>query len=431
MPAASGPIIASAVSAAGSADHAAGEVCERAAADLERRGARATGLDLVLAFASGTHTPMIEPLAATLRRTLDPARLLVVPAPTVLGGREAFENRTALSLLACRLPGVSTHPLPPDALSHAPEDTLAAMMGDPGARRGTLLFADPSSTAFASMLPRLGRIHQMSSWGEAPPIVGALTPGDGESETAIVLDDAPYARGAVGLSIAGDIRLDVMTSLGCQPFGEPMLVTRAKNNLILELGGRPAVEAIRDAATGLSHAQRALLPGGLYLGIVADEYKPRFGRGDFLIRRLRAVDENSGAVAVEELMSVGRTVQLHLRDAQIADDDLALLLDAQALHERPLGALLLCSGGRGSDFFGDAAHDPAAVQRAFRDELPGERKAKGGEELDPASPLLPLAGLFSAAEIAPAAGLPRVHTHAAVLTMFRRRDPDSITGADT
>ena len=62
------------------------------------------------------------------------------------------------------------------------------------------------------------------------------------------------------------------------------------------------------------------------------------------------------------------------------------------------------------------------------EELPAERKAKGGEEIDPESPLLPLAGLFTAAEIAPAAGTPRVHTHSAVLTLFRKAPTEPADG---
>ncbi len=424
MPDADIPIIASGVSAAGSAERAAAEACARAQAELERAGAPTTSPDLVLAFASGSHASMLPAVAAGLRRGLDPKRLLAVGAPSVIAGREAFEARDAVCVLALRLPGVGVHPLAPDQLAHAPEDALEQAMGDGASRRGTILFADPSSTPLGALVPRLARIHERSVWGESPPLVGAAVAHDANSRASFVLDEQAHASGAVALTLTGDVRLDVVTSQGCKPFGEPMLVTRAKNNLILELGGRPAIEAIRDAATALTLAQRELLPGGLFLGLVADEYKDRFGRGDFLIRRIRAVDETSGAVAVEELMSVGRTVQLHLRDARTADDDLALLLDAQSLHSRPLGALLFSSGGRGGAFFNDPSHDPACVQRAFRPELPAERQAKGGQEVDPEVPLLPLAGLFSAAEIAPAAGAPRVHTHSAVLALFRTRDAD-------
>ncbi|MEZ6242199.1 MAG: FIST N-terminal domain-containing protein [Phycisphaerales bacterium] len=417
------PIFASALSAAGSADRAAGEACERVAAQLHRTGRPTTRPELVLAFASGAHAAMLGAIAARLRREFDPQRLLAAPAPSVLGGREAYESRPGLSLLVGHMPGVRTYALNPDQLAHAPEDVLERAMGEGGDRRATFLFADPSSAPLGAMLPRLARLHARSTWGEPPPIVGAVTSAGERSRGSFILDDEVHASGAVGLTIAGDVRVDVVASQGCRPFGEPMLITRAHNNIIQELGGRSAVEAIRDAASALSHEQRALLPGGLFLGLVVDEYKDRFGRGDFLIRRIRAVDESSGAVAVEELVSVGRTVQLHLRDARTADDDLALLLDAQSIHGRPLGGLLFSSGGRGRDFFGDASHDPALVQRAFRPELPAERQAKGGEEIDPETPLVPLAGLMTTAEIAPAGGMPRVHTHSAVLTLFRKPAP--------
>ena len=50
-----------------------------------------------------------------------------------------------------------------------------------------------------------------------------------------------------------------------------------------------------------------------------------------LRRPLLGVEEQHNAIAVNELVKVGQTVRLHLRDARTADEDLGMLLDAQQL----------------------------------------------------------------------------------------------------
>src|SRR6185369_1525886 len=101
---------------------------------------------------------------------------------------------------------------------------------------------------------------------------------------ALVLNDRVFRSGGVGLSLRGNLHVDTVVSQGCRPFGPTMVVTKAKGNLILELGGRAALEVAQEAVTGLGEQARQLLAGGLFIGRVIDEYKGRFGRNDFLIR---------------------------------------------------------------------------------------------------------------------------------------------------
>ncbi|MEX1265211.1 MAG: hypothetical protein WEE66_15010 [Actinomycetota bacterium] len=50
------------------------------------------------------------------------------------------------------------------------------------------------------------------------------------------------------------------------------------------------------------------------------------------------MDPQSGGLAVEDGIEVGATIQFHVRDAAIADEDLRTLLDREA--EGAAGALL-------------------------------------------------------------------------------------------
>ena len=133
---------------------------------------------------------------------------------------------------------------------------------------------------------------------------------------------------------------------------------------------------------------------GLHLGQVIDEHKAEFGRGDFLVRNLFGADQRTGALAVGDAVSVGQTLQFHIRDAGAADEDLRELLagvDASA-------ALLFTCNGRGQRLFGVPDHDAGLVET-----LLGQ---------------IPLAGAFCAGEIGPVGGRNFLHGFTASLLVF-------------
>jgi small ligand-binding sensory domain FIST len=90
-------------------------------------------------------------------------------------------------------------------------------------------------------------------------------------------------HGAVGAVLEGDFRLRTVVSQGCKPVGQPQIITRCEGQIIHELGGRPALEVIRETLGELSPEDQALARTALLMGRVIDEYKEEFERGDFLI----------------------------------------------------------------------------------------------------------------------------------------------------
>ncbi len=123
-----------------------------------------------------------------------------------------------------------------------------------------------------------------------------------------------------------------MVSQGCRPIGRPLAVTRAEGNIIYELAGQPALHRLLQMAKdGMSERDVELINQGLHMGLVIDEHKVDFGRGDFLIRNVIGADRANGAIAIGDAVEVGTTVQFHVRDAEAADEDLReLLADRQA-----------------------------------------------------------------------------------------------------
>lgn len=401
---------------------AAEGVCEQCAGGL---GAGA--VDLAMVFVSSHHAEAMGEVAEVVRRTMSPGCLIGVSAEAVLGGAREVEGAPGVSMLAARLPGVTLRPFTGDRLLPYDEDSaearerFARSFGAAPDTRATILFADPFSFPLVAVLPAMNAARFEGEDGrKAGVIVGGIASGGAKpGSNALLLDGQVYREGAVGVSIGGAVRIDTVVSQGCRAFGPNFIVTGARKNIILTLGGKPAMEAVREAIDELPERDRPLLEKGLFVGRVINEYKDRFGRDDFLIRNVMGVDPNTGAIAVSDFFRVGQTVRLHMRDAKTADEDLALLLDAQQLRERPAGGLLITCNGRGTRLFEQPNHDAAAVCRAFRPEPPAEQVAKGGEAIDPEAPTIPLAGFFGAGEIGPVGSESFLHGHTACLALFR------------
>ena len=106
------------------------------------------------------------------------------------------------------------------------------------------------------------------------------------------------------------IKVATGVAQGCQPFGQAYAITRAEGNVIQQIAFVPAIDALKEALNTLSAEERADLRNNVFVGLAMDEYAIERGRGDFLIRGLTHIDEHSGAIAVNEQVSVGQTIHL-------------------------------------------------------------------------------------------------------------------------
>ncbi len=411
------PVFAASLAAGDDAARDAARVAETCADALHH------SCDLALVFLSRHLVAQGEQALAEVRARLKPGLLLAVSASGVIGGGTELEESPGLSILAARLPGVSLTPFRTDDLitdddPDAARDRIATHLGADDALRAVLLFADPFSVPLVRLLPTLN--DALRDCG-SPPILGGLASAAGEpGGNLLAIDGTVESRGGVGVAIRGPLRVDAIVSQGCRPFGPLCVVTKAKRNIIFELGGRPALQVVSDAISELSDDAREGLKGGLFVGRVVNEYKQHFGRGDFLIRNVLGVDQNHGALALADQVSVGQTVRLHMRDARTAHEDLALLLDAQKLHAPPAGVLLVSCTSRGRRMFETPNHDAGSIVRAFLPQPAGEQRARVGFDIaapEQAGP--PLAGFFAAGEIGPVASGSFLHGHTACAALFR------------
>src|SRR5215213_4981373 len=366
--------IASALSTAPAAEDAALEAVRDVEAALG--GAEP---DLAYLFLSPSHLAEVEIAAALVRERLRPARLLGCVAEGVVGGRRELESGAGLSLWAGALPGARVDTFHLEAV---PAEEGVAVAGVPD-------FDDP---ALVTMLvdpftfPAGGFLRLLNEEHEGLPLVGGIAAGAGApGSQVLIVDDATHASGVVGATVS-DVSVRTIVSQGCAPIGRDAVVTRAEENVVFELAGEPAPERLRLAANGL------------LVGIVIDENRAEYRRGDYLVRALLGADEDSGAIAVGDEVRVGQTIRFHVRDAASADEDLRESLAGGLAGETAAGALLFTCNGRGTHMFSEPDHDARAVSDAVGSSA--------------------LAGFFCGGEIGPVGGRAFLHGFTATAAVF-------------
>ncbi|MEJ7584163.1 MAG: FIST N-terminal domain-containing protein [Acidimicrobiales bacterium] len=364
---------------------AAGEVLGEV---LERVGPEP---DLAVLFATAPLTGAMEDIAATVRSVLRPRSLLGSTAVSVLAGDREVEEESALSLWAGTTGAVETV-----RLETVPSAEGVVVRGLPEASAPhevgsqiLVLLADPFTFAADRFL------EQLAVDRPGLRVIGGLaSSARGPGGNRLVLDGDLHHDGAVGVLVDTD-SVQALVSQGCRPIGDPMIVTRAERNVVYTLAGRPALDRLMELAETASSEDRALMGRGLHLGVVVDETRLEFGRGDFLVRNVLGGDQAAGAIAVGDEVAVGTTVQFQVRDADTADEDLRALLAGTGHAD---GALVFTCNGRGTHLFGVPHHDAGLVAEAT------DRRC---------------AGMFCAGEIGPIGPRSFLHGFTASIALFR------------
>jgi small ligand-binding sensory domain FIST len=370
---------------------AGGAVLGAAEAAQEARAALGGApVDLAFVFLSADHLDEAEAALWTASTELEAAHLLGCVAQGVVGRDRELEHGPGVSVWAGAFPDGAIETFHATAFE---TDDGIGVGGVPDLDEADLvtLLVDPFTFPAAGLLAELGSV----------PMVGGLAAATGEPETQALFHDGEVLNeGAVGAVLQG-VAVKTVVSQGCAPVGTDSVITNAEENVVLELAGKPALERLRDELGAMTLEQQGLAArGGVLAGLVIDENRSEYRRGDYLMRGLMGADEDSGALAIGEAVRVGQTLRFHVRDAASADEDLREGL-ADALNGgSAAGALLFTCNGRGTNMFPAPDHDARAVAEAL-----------GGDAL---------AGFFCAGEIGPVGGKPFLHGFTATLALFLR-----------
>jgi small ligand-binding sensory domain FIST len=319
-------------------------------------------------------------------------------------GQEEVEENAGISVGLYALPGAELKAM------HFAQEQVEEANGpgywrmetgiEPEQTNGWLAFIDPF---------HLDSEAWLRTWNEAYaplPVMGGLASGDfAEQRTQVYLNGDVFEEGGIAVSIGGSVKLAGVISQGCTPIGETWTLTKVEQNIIHEIGNRPAYEVLAETFGELSPSEQKVARGNLFIGLVVNEYLEDYNRGDFLIRNLLDADPRSGSIAVGALPRPGQTVQFQRRSAAAAMEDMSELLDqtAKRLSGTTIYGGCLCScNGRGQNLFGRPNHDAKSVQDRFGP--------------------LGVAGFFCNGEIGPVGEKSFLHGFTASLALFVKKE---------
>ena len=246
-----------------------------------------------MVFVSQQHADVYERVPGWVRGATGAGLVIGCSAGGVIGAGSEIENRAAISVTVATLPDVELSPfrventaVPAAGSELGAWERLVRVSADAGPH--FLLLADPFSfdaegflTGLDGAFPSGKKIGGLAS--------GARAPG----ANALFLGASSYRAGLVGVALHGNVEIDTVVAQGCRPVGDPMFVTKCQRNMLAELDGRKSLDVLRDLFATLSEADKKIFRHSLFLGIVMMDRLQEYRQGDFLIRNLVGVDQES------------------------------------------------------------------------------------------------------------------------------------------
>ncbi|MFT5366360.1 MAG: small ligand-binding sensory domain FIST [Candidatus Latescibacterota bacterium] len=383
-------------SGAGHSNEPDGLTAARLATQGAMDQAKLTEADLVFVFVTYHHLDVAMALVDEVMEVTGTENVVGCSGMGVL--TDAREND--------REPGVAVLVMAGDDL----EVVLVHERGDDaGIGIGEQLVPYPTDDALLVLLPSLFgdptevMQHITDAVGDLPIVGGMASPNPWERTEVQSLQWCGEEMGedlVVGVLLRG-MNFATGVTQGCQPFGQAYTITQCDGQVIQQLAFAPAVDALKEAMDTLTTEEKAHLRRNIFIGLAMDEYALERKRGDYLIRSLLGIEERSGALGINESVSVGQTVQFNRRTPDAAHEDMVQVMKQLKQEKgRIAGAcgLYFNCMGRGFGLYGQPDHDVLVM-----------RKHLGA---------FPMAGFFGQAEIAPVGGRNFVHSYTGVLTLL-------------
>ena len=300
-------------------------------------------------------------------------------ATAVCCNDQEYYDQPALSLLLCPLEITDycfIHSDPSKNKLLTPPGDFAAVAG--------IVHADPSNPETPSLLKKCGRL------GNELLLAGGLT--HSQTKQLQILNDS-QVLGLSGILFNNSVNILCDYTQGCSPIGEVHTITDSHNNFIKQINGQPALDVLREDIGEVLARDMTRLGGYVYAGLLRqNEAEP-----NYMIRDLLAIDENSQALVISDIINTGDQIVFCRRDGNSASNDLDKMLDrvTQRLDGRKArGALYHSCIERGRSLFGNNSQELKRIQNA----LSG----------------VPLSGFFASGEIYHS----KLYTHTGVLTLF-------------
>jgi small ligand-binding sensory domain FIST len=382
---------------------------EQAAAEAATRAIQQASLgqaDLVLVFATISHAPRYSLMLKTLAKITKTSQIIGCSSQGILTLEGEVETAPGVAVLVLSSDSIRVTPFIFQHLRDRNE-TIGQELGRLAVskrRMGSdsiliLLFPD---TFFFQQRPFFHGFEQVAGF---LPIIGGGASEDGtRMRTLQMCGEQTDSNALTGVILTGQFQYTQGLAQSCRPIAPSLLVTKAHRNIILELGGRPALGVFVNLLKELNIEDLHLAAGRIFLGLPIDPRQAQLTGGDYFVRNIVGIDPENGALHVSEEIAEGLAVGFTLREPmQARQDTEEIIADLARIHQgvTPKAGFYFNCCGRGTSLYGEKDVDVTFLRRAFPD--------------------LPLIGFFSYAELAPLHGINLFHNYTGVLTLISER----------
>jgi small ligand-binding sensory domain FIST len=236
------------------------------------------------------------------------------------------------------------------------------------------------------------------------PVFGAGATDDGRAGLSLQMGMEGVSNRSIStLGLFGEFDLAVGITQSCAPLGDPHFITASRENILIELDGRPALQSLIDLGKELDLDDFQQLASQVMFGFPLDEENPRFSGKTCLVRALAGLDqETQGLVIPFPLKNQSSMTFMHRSPGSAEEDMGRMVTEARAeLAGPPDCGIYFDCAGRGQGFYGRPGVDIGKISDCF------------GE--------FPLIGMYGGFELATALGIPHIYTYTGVLVLLRGR----------
>jgi small ligand-binding sensory domain FIST len=355
--------------------------------------------DWCVAFVTSEHSENLPALLRAVSGATGTPYLAGCSASGVLAAGRELERGPAVALLGVRSDGLRATPF----LFHDEGDqgmTASVRLGQRliGSRDSDdllLVWPDPYHVRPDRLLQGLDAVL-----GRVPVVGGAASAGGAAGSTFQFCGAETAAAAVSGFRLSGSFRHAIGVTQGCHPLGDPLRITRAHENMILELEGRSAYQLLRERAPAGLVQDLDWALNFLFVGLLPDAQGGELRPGEYLVRNIVAADPDTGVLAVSDRVEEGQSIVLAHREAASARGDLRRMLEELSPDRTGLsyrfGLYFNCLA-RGRSLYDEDGVDLGLIGETF--------------------PGVPVLGFFCNAEIAPLRGTNQLFTYSGVLLL--------------
>src|SRR5438876_3506769 len=206
--------------------------------------------DLALFFASADYDEHLEAMVRRVQSATGAGLLAGCSGQGIIGPEREIEGEPAVSLMTLPLPGASLrgcHIRQEHVVGLNSADAWHQHTGvPPDDVNAWLIFADPFHLDVETLL------DTFSSAYPGVPIIGGLASAAAHPhQTFVFLNGEVHDEGAVAVALGGAYTIKTVVSQGCDPIGEPWIITGANGSVVETISQRPAYEVLVETIKAL------------------------------------------------------------------------------------------------------------------------------------------------------------------------------------